>query len=153
MQYGGNFLHQHVIEDLKSQYKDALQIIGSEDEYFPKGMKFSFHYNSAGLKKKMMNFQAIVSSVEELIHLFKRQTKNYSDKLQEQRDKHQRQLGYAWSSQKIAELLGIKSDEREQLEGSLYLENSALEAFLSFDNRTVHRLIKGRSFFSHCGTL
>lgn len=143
VQFGANYLHQHVIEELKMKYKDSLQLIGSEDEFFPNGLKSSLYYTSAGLRKKLFNVQAMVSSIHELIHVFNQQTSSYSKKLQQQKENHQQQIQYQWSSQKIADFLGLQPEEREQLEGNLYFENGAAEVMIGFDNGTIHKLIKG----------
>lgn len=148
VQFGGNYLHEHVIEELNYKYKDVMQIIGSEDEYYPKGIKFSLHSGLAGLRSKLMNVQAMVSSVKVLTHVLKEHVSSHSQKRQQQSLKYSQQMQYQYSSQKIAEMLGLQKDEQEQLEGNFYFESKSLEALLSFDNQTIHNIVKGNNNFN-----
>lgn len=147
IQFGGDYLHQHVIEELNYKYKDVLQIIGSEDEYYPKGMKFSLHSGSAGLSGKLMNVQAMVSSVKVLTYVLREHMSSHTQHHQQQNQKYSSQMQHQYSSQKIAEILGLQSDEQEQLEGNFYYEDEALNAMLPFDNQTIHKIIKGNNNF------
>ncbi len=45
-----------------------------------------------------------------------------------------------WSTQKIAQLLNIKSDEAEQLEGQLMVNIMNTKRFFTFDNQTIENL-------------
>lgn len=144
IQFGGKHLHQNVLDDLKIKYKEAWQFIGSEDQFYPKLMKYSLQASSAGLKKKMISVHAMISSIEELVHVFEQQTSSYSQRREQQRQNHQQQSQHQYSSQRVSELLGLQPEEREQLEGDLYLEGGAAESMLSFDNQTINRIIKGK---------
>lgn len=146
-QFGGNYLHQYVIEELKVKYKHIMEIIGSEDEFYPKGIIFSSYLNSAGLTKKLLNVQAIVTSIKTLRHGFKQQTSSYTEQHQQQKRKYQQQMQHQWSSQKIAEILQIQPDEQEQMEGNLYYESGSFETMFPFDNRTIKVIMKGKKYF------
>lgn len=120
-----------------------MQMIGSEDTYYPKEMKFSLRSSTAGLEKKLMNVDAIVSSIKDLVDIFKQQTSSFSRNINKQKQSYEQQMQHPWSSQKIAQLLGLQSDEREQLEGNLYYETESWGTMLSFDNETIPKLLKG----------
>lgn len=124
-----------------------MDIIGSEDEFYPKGLIFSSYLNSAGLTKNLINVQAIVTSIKTLHHVFKQQTSSYSEKHQQQKRKHQQQVQHQWSSQKIAEILRLQPDEQEQMEGNLYYESGIIETMFPFDNNTIKIIMKGKYNF------
>lgn len=120
-----------------------MQLIGSEDHYYPKGWKLSLSLGSAGLKKELINVGGIVSSIKDLFDAFKLQTSSFTRKINKQKQSYEQQMLNPWSSQKIAHLLGLESDEREQLEGNLYYESEGWASMLSFDNGTIPKLLKG----------
>lgn len=143
LQYGADYIHKRVVEELKMEYVDSWDFFGSEGHYYPKGVRFQFNHNFAGMRNKLVTVQAMVSSLEELVRVAQRETFEFSQNMQQQQQNHQHQLQHQYSSQKIGEQLQLKREEREQLEGNLYIGNDFAEMMLAFDNNTVHKLFKG----------
>lgn len=82
--------------------------------------------------------------MDELIHVLKLQTEEYDTDRQEQNRKFTQQKQNKWSSQNIASLLKLETTEREQLEGILTAGFQTPIGMLSFDNRTIETLSKGK---------
>lgn len=122
-----------------------METVGSEDQFCPRGIKYSLQYNMGGLKNELVNLQTVVSNIDELIHVFKQQTQSYSQKQSKQEQNYHQQAQQKWSSQYIAQLLKYKPEEREQLEGSIYLENGVLQGMVSFDNTSIPNLRKSKN--------
>lgn len=137
VQYGGKYLRHHLVEELKIHFKDSFETIGSEDELYPRGILYSLQYNFGGMKTEMFDFKAIVSSIDELIHVFKQQTEENASESEEQKQNYEEQSLHKFSSQYIAKMLNLKLEEREPLEGSLFFEFGLLQTMLPFDNTTV----------------
>ncbi|XP_028134500.2 vitellogenin [Diabrotica virgifera virgifera] len=142
-QFGGNYIRGYVIEELNTLYKTSTQIIPSKDEYVPKGLRYTLRARFNGLYQKLINMQAIVSSVEDLIAVAYQKTQSFADKQQQQQEHAQEQLNNPWSSQNIAKLLNLKAEEREQLEAYWYLELlDTPVSMYGFDNTTMNQLPK-----------
>ncbi|CAH1153579.1 unnamed protein product [Phaedon cochleariae] len=137
---GANYLRSYVNEELEISFKQTAQHIGSEDGSYLKGFRYSLRSGLSGLKRRLVNVQAYISSVDELIHVFAKQTERYQEKEQQQKMHADEQQQHPWSSQYIAHLLNMKATEREQLEGYLNLEFGAPYKMFSFDNMTIEQL-------------
>ncbi|XP_028134499.2 vitellogenin [Diabrotica virgifera virgifera] len=142
-QFGGNYIRDYVIEELNTLYKTSTQIIPSKDEYVPKGFRYTMRANFNGLYQKLINMQAIVSSVDDLMAVAYQKTQSFAEQQQQQQQRAQEQLNNPWSSQNIAKLLNLKAEEREQLEAYWYLElRGTPVGMYGFDNTTMNQLPK-----------
>lgn len=130
-QYGHNYLRSYAINELKYD-KEVFQTIGSEDSLLPKYLRLVVRNGPL----QCMYVDSMVSSIEELTNVFKRQTEQYKQ------DKDQDELAGSgkFSSDKIAKLLNLKSEEREQLEGNLYVSLGYIQKLWSFDNNSIEQL-------------
>lgn len=128
--------------DIKNVREELL--FESPESYIPRGFSFSNTQNLRGNQEHLWNVFSIVSSVDELIHVFKMQTEEYDTNRKEQNIKFAKQKQNKWSSQSIASLLKLETTEREQLEGVLTAGFEAPIGMLSFDNRTIERVTKGK---------
>lgn len=115
---------------------------GSSDQAMPKGVKYSVRGNISGLKHYFANVQAAVSSIQQLTESLYMQTESHQN-AQRLRSRAQHSDG-KWSSAKIAELLKLQTNEKEQLEGFINAEIESLQKFWSFDNHTIEQLPKGK---------
>ncbi|CAH0562627.1 unnamed protein product [Brassicogethes aeneus] len=130
-----NFLRSYVLDEIKVDYKQVVQSIVGQGSFIPKSVKYSLRSSLAGLHRQLVNLQYMVSSIDELTNVLMKQTQHYQQaREQSQTTEHQ------WSSQKIAGMLNMKMDEKDQLEGSLNIELANIHPLLSFDNRTIERL-------------
>ncbi|XP_018565741.1 vitellogenin-like [Anoplophora glabripennis] len=141
VQHGQVYFRSYITEELKSKYHQSCQYLGSEEEFYPTGLRSRIHDNLGGQKRKLATFDAMVSSIDEMIHVVKHQTSDYQQQRQEQQQKAQQQGQHKFSSLYIAQLLNMKADEREQFEGNLYTElQGAFYKFWPFDNRSMEKL-------------
>lgn len=145
VQHGGSYLREHIVEELKLRFREALETVGAEDRLYPRGIKYTLQYNLGGLKSELVNFQTVVSSVDELMHVYKQQTEKYSQEQKKQQENHQLHTQDQWSSQYIAKILNLQMKQREQLEGNLYLENGIIQAMFPFANTTVPTMRKSKN--------
>lgn len=145
VQHGQIYLRNYVIEELRSEYRQSAQFFGNEEEFYPKGFRYSIHNDLGGMKRQLATFQAMVSSVDELIHVVQYKTSEYLEQLQQQEKNAQEQKQHKFSSLHIAQLLNMKADEREQFEGNIYSElEGAFHKFWAFDNHSMEGLPDGK---------
>ncbi|KAG5880948.1 hypothetical protein JTB14_010379 [Gonioctena quinquepunctata] len=137
VQYGAQHLRTYFIEEMRKSFEEIIQIWGSDNTVLPKGFRFMLREDLDGLRSKLINIQAFVSNLEELLHVGAQQFEHYQSYEKQQMERYEEQKQYPWSSQKINNLLNIKATEREQLEGHLYLEFGSLHRMFSFDNNTL----------------
>lgn len=145
IQYGGSYLREHLVEELKLHFRETLETVGSEDELYLRGIKYSLQYYLGGQKNELVNFQTLVSSVDELVHVYKQQTEKYSQDQKKQQENHQQHTQNQWSSQYIARMLNLQMKQREQLEGNFYLENGIIQSMFSFVNTTIPTLRRSKN--------
>jgi hypothetical protein len=142
VQFSQGYLRSYVFKELQLGYEQYLQSFGGEDYAVPKGIKYSLSKVFGGVSQPVLNMQAMTSSVEDLINVYQQQTKEYQDKL---REKQNAEVGSRnpWISENTAKRLDIKNEQREQLEGNLYLQANAWQEIFSFDNHTLANLSQG----------
>lgn len=63
-QHGGGYLRHHFVEELNLHFTESLETIGSEDQFYPRGARYSLQYNLGGLKTEIINFQVILSNMD-----------------------------------------------------------------------------------------
>lgn len=135
-QYSKNHLRSYVVEEMKTAYKQTTQIFGGQDDTLAKGVKYALRTRFGGIRQEVVNMQALVSSIEDLTEVFEKQTQRYQEKKQQKKS----QAPHTWSSENIAKLLNMQTEQREQLEGNWHLEMGPLQKIFSFDNQTIERM-------------
>ncbi|EFA11425.1 Vitellogenin-like Protein [Tribolium castaneum] len=138
VQYSQGYLRNYITKESHSLFEQNLQMLGGEDHAVPRGMKYLLEKQFGGVYQQVINAHAMVSSIEDLVSVFQQQTEEY--KRQQQEKQHEQSVNYPWSSENIAKLLHLQNEQREQLEGSLYLQMGALQTIFSFDNHTMENL-------------
>lgn len=133
-----------MLKELGLTHSMETLVLGSPESYMPKGFSFSTTHDLKGNHENLWNVFGMVSSVEELVHVLKLQTQEYNINRKEQNKKYTEQKQNKWSSQNISSLLNLDRREREQLEGVLSAGIEAPYGMVSFDNRTIERLTKGK---------
>ncbi|XP_019880306.2 vitellogenin-like [Aethina tumida] len=133
-----NNLRGWAIEELKVGYKQILQTIVTEGSFVPSTIKYSLEAKLGGLQRNLINVQAMVSSIDELINQGEKQTEYHRRSTEENHGSHQQQF----SSQRIAEILNLQVEEEEQLEGLLNLDLGNIQQIFSFDNHTMEKMVK-----------
>lgn len=118
--------------------------MGFTDSYFPQLIRLSSSSFSKGKYDTWWSAAGSVHSVKELIHVLKLQTQEYRELVKKQSQIFDQQKQNQWSSQNIASVLGLEYEEREQLEGSIVAGFNAPMGMVSFDNRTIEQLARGK---------
>nr|QDP42284.1 Vitellogenin 3 [Agasicles hygrophila] len=137
---GGNYLRDYVVEELNKVYKSNMQVFPSEDSQLPKGIRYSLRRHMAGLKRRLVEVTAIVSSVENLVQVLSEQTTEYQRQEKEQKRHASEQARNKYSSQNIAKLLDLQPESDEVLEAFLLAQMGSQKGVISFDNRTIEGL-------------
>lgn len=135
-----------MLEESQSLFQQNLQMFGGEDHAVPRGITYLLEKEFGGVYQKVINVQMMVSSIEDLVNVFQQQTEEY--KRQQKEKQHEQAVNYPWSSENIAKLLNLQNEQREQLEGGLYLQMGALQSIFSFDNQTIKNLPECKCFIS-----
>ncbi|XP_072402124.1 vitellogenin-like [Diabrotica undecimpunctata] len=140
LRHGANYLRTYVVEELQKMYKESTQIFGSDDSMVPKGIRYSLQQHMGQIKRRIVNIQAITSSVDDLLKVLEEQTAYFQQEESQQKQKSQEQEKNQWSSHNIAKLLNIQPDNREQLEAFMFMEISDQYLMAGLDNRTLENL-------------
>lgn len=133
----------HFIEELGYAPEEILFSFGSEDSFIPKGVRYMSTNNYRGKRQGTNSFTAWVSSINELVHVAQLQTQQQFQDKQQQNQHFEQQKGNQWSSQRIASLLNLERENREQLEGTLIAGFGEAFQMISFDNRTIEQYTRG----------
>ncbi|GLV61232.1 hypothetical protein CBL_21061, partial [Carabus blaptoides fortunei] len=115
VQYSKQYLTEYVVKEMNHAYKHHIGYLGSEDSIIPQGFLYSLRAHMGGVRRQYMHLAAMVSNVEDLFQVLDDQTED--DESQKYSGAKQQSQ---WSSEKIAKLLNIDYEEREQLEGFLH---------------------------------
>lgn len=140
IQYSTNYLRSYVQDEMNLYYKHTLQSLGSDDSWIPSGLKAALRVNAGGIKEQVYNAQYTISSVEELVNVFRQQTDKYQKNQQQQQQHASEAQQHPWSAEKIARQLNIQTEEREQLEASLWVHLGGNQRFFTLDNATIEHL-------------
>lgn len=144
MQYGVREHSANFLPELGFKHVQEATLFGSPDSFLPKGFRFYTIHNARGNEEIQWNSASYISSVEELLHVLKLQTQEYKKDREQQYQNFAQQKQNQWSSQHIASLLNLDAHEREQLEGSIVVGSSTPLGIVSFDNRTIEQLTRGK---------
>lgn len=144
VQYGSSYIRNHFIEELGLQHEEEAVAFGSSDSFIPKGVKLYATHNLRGKRERDFNLAALVSSIDELMHIVKLQSREHQQDKKQQNQNFEQQKQNQWSSQHIVSLLNLYGSEREQLEGSLHAGFNVPLQMIAFDNRTIEQYIRGK---------
>lgn len=148
-----SYLRDYIDRELDLEYAHQWSILGSQDSDYPHGIFFAARRSFGGLNRASFA-NAMVSSIDVLADQLADQMddsklnrkpqvpRNAANKNERssknQRNKQQNQD--AWSTQKIAQLLNIETEEAEQLEAQIYSNIMGSPRFFTFDNQTIQEL-------------
>ncbi|CAH2002693.1 unnamed protein product [Acanthoscelides obtectus] len=139
-QHGGAFLRHYFYHHLNVMYSEEYSTFGAEESFQAHGYKYSLNANLNGLYRKVFSVQKMVSNLQELFHVGMMQTDSYQKQQERQKQASEEQMKNPWSSIRIARLMKISNEEREQLEGNLLLQFEQLYQTLPFDNMTIENI-------------
>lgn len=144
MQYNLNKFFATSLEELGFKHYQQVLLMGYTDNYLPQVFRLSSNTYSKGKFETWWTVAGGVRSVKELIHVLKLQTQEYTEAMHQQRQNFDQQKHNQWSSQNIASVLDLEAYEREQLEGAFMAGFNAPLGIVTFDNRTIEQLTKGK---------
>lgn len=149
-----SYLRDYVVRELELEYASQWSILGSQDSDYPHGIFLAARRSFGGLNRASFA-NAMVSSID----VFAEHLENQMDysKLQRQpqvprnaanknehyktnNKQHKQQNQNAWSTQKIAQLLNIETEEAEQLEAQIFSNIMGSPRFFTFDNQSIQNL-------------
>lgn len=138
-QYSKQFLQDFVVNEWDITYKQSAAYWSSEESIIPEGVMYSLRANMGGLKRQYMNVVAMVSNVQDAFQVLEEQVEN------------DRQMGYQtaqhdskWAGEKIARMLKLRGDEKEQVEGNILLGMGEVRKLMTFDNHTIEKLPRSK---------
>ncbi|XP_028134501.1 vitellogenin [Diabrotica virgifera virgifera] len=140
LRHGADYLRTYIVKELQKMYKESTQIFGSDDSMVPKGIRYSLQQHMGQIKRRIVNIQAMCSSMDDLLKVVNEQTADFQQQEKQQKQKSQEQEKNQWSSYNIAKLLNIQPDNREQLEAFIFMEMADQYLMTGLDNRTLERL-------------
>ncbi len=149
-QYSRSYLRDYVVEEMNLGYNQQFDYIGSEDDIIPNAVFLATERNIGGLKR-FSEYYAMVSSIDDLTDILKEKIddsklnnqpenprntrKHWTEEHKKQRDSNTK-----WSTEKIAQMLNIQTDDAEQLEGQLMMNIMNTRRFFAFDNQTIEKI-------------
>lgn len=150
IQYSRSYLRDYAVNEMNLGYNQQFDFIGSEDDIIPNAVFLATERKIGGLKR-FSEYYAMVSSIDDLTDILNekiddsklnnqpehpRNTRKHWTKEHEK----QRQMNTKWSTEKIAQMLNIQTDDAEQLEGQLMMNIMNTRRFFAFDNQTIERI-------------
>lgn len=150
-----SYLRDYVFRELELEYAHQLSILGSQDSDYPHGLFFAARRSFGGLNRASFA-NAMVSSIdvfaEQLADQFDdsklqrqpqvpRNAANKNERAKNSGNKKQSpQNQNSWSTQKIAQLLNIETEEAEQLEGQIFSNIMGSPRLFTFDNQSIENI-------------
>lgn len=143
VQYSRTHMRDHVVREMEASYVQTSSYIVSKDSFIPSGVFLMTRGNLGGFKRRS-EFQATVSSVEELYNFFNdklksNQTNNQPTDNEKNDDENE---DNNWTGTKILNLLNMKANKADKLEGQLLLNIMNSRRFVSFDKRTLEQVMQ-----------
>lgn len=156
VQYSRTHLRDYTISQIDAAYEQQSSYIVNGDSFIPSGVFVNTLGRLGGFAQRA-EYQAIVSSVEELINAFNDNNAstlksgrrpnnqngydydyNNEDSTHEQQQQQQGQS--VWSAEKIISLLNMKPNQaKQQLEGQILLDILGSERFFAFDKQSLEQ--------------
>lgn len=145
-------LRDFVDRELQQEYAQQLSFLGSQDSDYPHGIFLAARRSFGGLNRASFA-NAMVSSIDVLADQLADQfddsklqrqpqvPRNAANKNERSKNqKQQQQNENLWSTQKIAQLLNIETEEAAQLEAQIFSNIMGSPRFFTFDNQSIQDL-------------
>lgn len=148
MQYSRTYLHDFVVREMEASYRKQCSTITEKSSTFPSGF-LSKTFGTIGGYEKMSEYQAIVSSVKQLVDslysTFKPAKSNQNKQSNEDDAIFAENLSNDWdkstlTADKIIKMLNIKAGQNKPLEGQILLDALYAQRFITFDEHTLKQL-------------
>lgn len=134
-------MKSYAFHNWESYYKHVFQTIVSEESGIPTSYYAAFEGEGEGFKFKSFKFESVISDIRNFIHVFQKKTHWYRQEQNKQQSSQQSEQS-TYSSPSIARMLNLRSEELEQLEGSISMHLGELKKIFVFDNHTIESLPK-----------
>nr|CAD7257447.1 unnamed protein product [Timema shepardi] len=158
-QYTRSSLRSYASDKLNLGFEQQVDHIGSDDHIVPRALLFNVRRNLGGVNDRYMSFDAMTSSVDDLLDVLLDQIgeNEYSDQRRHfynEENQYSENPDSKWNLNKIGAELNIKTLMAEQLEGNILFQLAASERFFAFDNHTIEALpsiVKAAASALHSG--
>lgn len=154
IQYSRTHLRDYAIREMDASYHQQSSYIVNKDSFIPNGI-FAESVGDLGGFKRKAEFQAIVSSIEELMNAFNDNVKSWKSSNRRSNDngnddndenntdemnRNSNQRQSKWSAEKIIKLLNMKPNKAKQMEGQMWFNIMNTERFFTFDKQTLEQM-------------
>ncbi|XP_055312945.1 vitellogenin-A1-like [Sitodiplosis mosellana] len=157
VQYSRTYLRDYTISQIDAAYEQQSSYFVNGDSFIPSGVYVNTVAHLGAFARRA-EYQAIVSSVEELINAFNDNI-NSSKSSGRQNNQNGNNYGYynynedstqqqsVWSAKKIMSLLNMKPNQaKQQLEGQIFFDILGSKRFFAFDKQSFaqnpHQIMK-----------
>ncbi|KAL3289384.1 hypothetical protein HHI36_022815 [Cryptolaemus montrouzieri] len=134
-----DYLKSYVSSDWESYYKNRLSTYVTEESGLPSSLQYRMTGKENGYKYNYISLDSVISDIRNLFHVFTRQTEWRQEQQNKQQAAQQSEKS-EFASHKIAQLLNLKTEELEQLEGGIILQIAEWEEHFLYNNHSIERL-------------
>lgn len=152
VQYSRTYLRDYTIRQVEAAYEQQSSYLVNGDSFIPSGYFVNTVGHLGGFVRRA-EYQAVVSSIEELVNAFDdnvnsrksgRQNRQNGNDYDYDNNNNNNNYDYestqqqsVWSAKKIMNLLNMKpNNNKQQLEGQALFDILGAERFISFDKKT-----------------
>lgn len=152
VQYSRTHLRDYMVKQMEAGYEQQTSYVVNKDSFIPSGINVLTTGNIGGFKRRV-EYQAFVSSIEELMNALNDEVKLSKSNKQRNANDNDNQNDYDeseayeqgqetsnWSAEKILNMLKLKPNKKQQLEGQIWLNILNTERFLAFNKQTFEQL-------------
>lgn len=139
-----SMITDYIMEELNLAYKMQASVIGSDDHLAPKAAFLRTTKYMGGYKNRNNEYQAMISSVNQLIDMIDDQIRPNGSRKNQNNDKNTRRsqpkTNQRYSFDNIEKLLDIHAEQAEELEAQIMMKIANTRRFLAFNNETIENL-------------
>lgn len=140
LKYSKSIIRNWFVPSLDTVYKSIINTISGDDSGIPKAAYSGAEVSYGGFNLPPLEIGYVISSIRQLLSMWDR-TK--------QKEKKNGAREKPLTVETIAQMLNIKSENLEQLEGNIFFNTMFGSHFYPFDNHTVGKIIDSSKYLSH----
>lgn len=139
MQYSATHFRDYFIKEMEAEYHQQSSYIVNKDSFIPSGIFMKTISKVDGFKHYSV-FQAMVSSVQDLVNLFGNQLN--SEKQYNNYENSESHNEPKWTAENIMKFLNVNAhaNQDKKFEGQMLLNMLNKEFFMAFDEQTIKQL-------------
>lgn len=146
-QYSRTHLRDYAIREMDASYNQEASYIVNKDSFIPNGIFVDSVGDLGGFKRKA-EFQAIVSSIEDLVNEFNDNVQSWqstnkksdNNRYANNYDDDEMNSNSNWSAEKIVKLLNMKPNNAKPIEAQFWFNIFNTERFFAFDKNTFENI-------------